>query len=217
MVPRSATAPLVRRKTSDLRVPGAFVDHRQSFDQERNLDEHLRKIEVAFVTRRQSAMNLHHQLSVQSGRSLQHRPSIQSRSSSISDRTLQHKSSVQSRTSMQSERSLQHRTSMHSERGSLHHNPSVQSHLRHKSSVHLPAVDELGKRSPPIRVDSRSRYREQRPLVNRAHTTIGTKQIRPATSHQVESLKTDAKLNAFRRLSLGDISPSLGDISKMFE
>ena len=53
-LPRASTPPPTRRKTSDIRVPGAFVEGRLSFDQEANLDEHLRKIEVAHVTRRQS-------------------------------------------------------------------------------------------------------------------------------------------------------------------
>jgi hypothetical protein len=71
-LPRSSTALLMRRKTSDNRALGNFVEGRSSFDQEANLDEHLRKIEVACATRRQSNQNL------KSDRPLQHRPSIQS-------------------------------------------------------------------------------------------------------------------------------------------
>lgn len=229
-LPRASTAPLTRRKTSDIRVPGAFVEHQSSFDQEANLDEHLRKIEVAYVTRRQSNQNfqsdrpLRHRPSIQSPRSLQHRMSMQSpgvpqRMSSIqSERSLQHKTSIQSNRSLQhqssvhSDRSLQHKTSMHSDRSSS-------SHRSRRSSVQLPAVDETEKRSPSIRVDSKSRYRRQKSFVHRASTTIGTKQVRPATSHVVESAKDDSKKEIlFRRLSLGDlVTPEFGSLEKMFE
>jgi hypothetical protein len=230
-LPRASTAPLMRRKTSDIRVPGAFVEHKSSFDQEANLDEHLRKIEVAYVTRRQSNQNLQsdrplrHRPSIQSPRSLQHRMYMQGpgiipqRMSSIqSDRSLHHKSSFQGNPSLQnqpsfySDRSLQHKTSMHSDRSSS-------SHRSRRSSVQLPAVDETEKRSPSIRVDSKSRYRRQKSFVHRASSSIGAKQVRPATSHVVESAKDDAKKELpFRRLSLGDlVTPGFGGLEKMFE
>jgi hypothetical protein len=217
-LPRAFTAPLTRRKTSDIKVPGAFVDHRSSFDQEANLDEHLRKIEVAYVTRRQSNQNiqsdcpLRHRPSIQSPRSLQRRVSMQSpgvpqrMSSMQSDRSLHHKPSVQSN------RALQHKTSMHSDRSSS-------SHPSRRSSVQLPVVDETEKRSPSIRVDSKSRYRRQKSFVHRASTTIGAKRVRPATSQVVESVRHGSRKElAFRRLSLGDlVTPGFGNLEKMFE
>ena len=217
-LPRAFTAPLTRRKTSDIRVPEAFVEHWLSFDQEANLDEHLRKIEVAYVTRRQSNQNvqsdrpLRHRPSIQSPRSLQRRmcmqsPGVPQRMSSIpTDRSLHHGPSVQSN------RALQHKTSMHSDRSSS-------SHRSRRSSVQLPAVDETEKRSPSIRVDSKSRYRQQKSFVHRASTTIGAKRARPATSHIVESVRHDSKKEfAFRRLSLGDlVTPGFGNLEKMFE
>jgi hypothetical protein len=217
-LPRAFTAPLTRRKTSDIRVPGAFVEHRLSFDQEANLDEHLRKIEVAYVTRRQSNQNvqsdrpLRHRPSIQSPRSLQRRmcmqsPGVPQRMSSIqTDRSLHHGPSVQSN------RALQHKTSMHSDRSSS-------LHRSRRSSVQLPAVDETEKRSPSIRVDSKSRYRQQKSFVHRASTTIGAKRAHPATSHIVESVRHDSKKEfAFRRLSLGDlVTPGFGNLEKMFE
>lgn len=242
-VPRASTAPLVRRKTSDIKVPGAYVEHRSSFDQDQNIDEHLRKIEVAYVTRRQSTQNLQHKSSVQSDRPLQHKSSIQSdrtlqhRMSMQSERPLQHKTSIQSnripqrRSSIQSDRSLQRQSSFQSNR-TLQHKSSMQSDhsLHHKTSMHsdrsshcrssvqLPAVDETEKCSPPIRVDSKSRYRGQKSFVHRAQTTIGATQVRPATSHLAEPVRDDfVKVTPFRRLSLGDISPGLGNIGKMFE
>jgi hypothetical protein len=85
--------------------------------------------------------------------------------------------------------------------------------------VQLPAVDETEKRSPSIRVDSKSRYRRQKSFVHRASTTIGAKQARPATSHVVELARHDSnKELAFRRLSLGDlVTPGFGNLEKMFE
>lgn len=217
-LPRAFTAPLTRRKTSDIRVPGAFVEHRSSFDQEANLDEHLRKIEVAYVTRRQSNQNIQsdrplwHRPSIQSPRALQRRMSMQSpgvpqRMSSIqSDRSLHHKPSVQSN------RALQHKTSMHSDRSSS-------SHRSRRSSIQLPVVGKTEKRSPSIRVDSKSRYRRQKSFVHRAPTTIGIKRVRPATSHVVESVRHDSRKGfAFRRLSLGDlVTPGFSNLEKMFE
>jgi len=230
---RASTAPLVRRKTSDIKVPGAYVEYRSSFDQDRNLDEHLRKIEVAYVTRRRSTQNLQHESSVQSDHPLQHKPSIQSdrdlqhRMSMQNDRPLQHKTLIQSdrslprqssfqsddnltlqyKASMQSDRSLHHKTPMHNDRSS-----------HRRSSVQLPAVDETEKRSLPIRADSKSRYRGQKSFVHRAQKTIGATQVRPATSHPAEPVRDDfVKVTPFRRLSLGDISPGLGNIGKMFE
>jgi hypothetical protein len=241
-LPRASTAPQMRRRTSEIRLPGASVESRPSFDQEANIDEHLRKIEVAYVTRRQSTQNLQsdrplrHRSSIQSPRSLQHRSSMQSprsfqhrmsmqdpgiipqRMSSIqSDRSLHHQSSIQSNRSLQhqssvlSDRSLQHKTSMHSDR-------STSSHRSRRSSVQLPAVDETEKRSPSIRVDSKSRYRRHKSFVHRASTSTGAKQVRPATSHVVGSVKVvSTEAFIFRRLSLGDLTPGLGDIEKMFE
>jgi hypothetical protein len=226
-LPRASTAPgPMRRKTTDIRVPGAFVEHRSSFDQEANLDEHLRKIEVAYVTRRQRNQNfqsdrpLRHRSSMQSPRSMQYRMSMQNpyipqRMSSIqSDRSLHYKASVQSnhslhhKSSVHSDRSLQYKTSMHSERSSR----------SRRSSVQLPAVDETEKRSPSIRVDSKSRYRGEKSFVHRPSTSIGAKQVRPATSHVVGSAREDSSKELFfKRLSLGDLTPGLGDIEKMFE
>ncbi|KAH7324038.1 hypothetical protein BKA65DRAFT_598540 [Rhexocercosporidium sp. MPI-PUGE-AT-0058] len=57
-LPRSRP-PLSRRRTNDMKVPGAFVNDRPSFDYEEKLDEHVRKIEVEFVTRSQSKRNQH--------------------------------------------------------------------------------------------------------------------------------------------------------------
>lgn len=57
-LPRSRP-PLTRRKTSDMKVPGAYVNDRASFDYEEKLDEHVRKIEVEYVTRSQSKRNQH--------------------------------------------------------------------------------------------------------------------------------------------------------------
>ncbi|PVH76528.1 hypothetical protein DL98DRAFT_574314 [Cadophora sp. DSE1049] len=57
-LPRSRP-PLTRRKTSDMKVPGAYVNDRPSFDYEEKLDEYVRKIEVEYVTRSQSKRNQH--------------------------------------------------------------------------------------------------------------------------------------------------------------
>jgi hypothetical protein len=203
-VPGASATPMVRRKTSDIRIPGAYIEQRYSFNQDRNLDEHLRKIEVAYVTRRQSTQNLRYKISARSDRTLQHRTST--------ERTLQHKTSIQSncplqhKFSIQSGRSLQHKASMHSERS-----------VHRRSSVQLPDVDELEKRSPPLRVGSKSKYRGQKSF-HRTDTIGGAKQVRPATSHPADPVRGDfEKITPFRRLSLGDVSPGFGNIGKMFE
>jgi hypothetical protein len=188
-------------------VPGAYVDHRSSFNQERSLDQHLMKIEVAYVTQRQSSQNLQRNYSAQSDRTLQYKSSVQS------NHTLLHTSSIQSDrglhniSSVQSNRTSQHKTSMHSDRSA-----------HRRSSVQLPAVDELGKRSPPIRIDSKSRYRGQKSFVHYPETRISAKEARPAISHLVNPVRDGfAKITPFRRLSLGDMSPGFGSIGKMFE
>jgi hypothetical protein len=62
-------------------------------------------------------------------------------------------------------------------------------------------------------IDSRSRYREQRPMVQRAHTTAGSKEERPATARPGGSDKIElVEVQPFHRLSLGDISSGLGNI-----
>ncbi len=224
-LPRASSALLMRRKTSDIRVPGAFVEAWSSSDQEANLDEHLRKIEVVYVTRRQSNQNLQsdrplqHRLSIQSPRSMQHGVSMRSpympqrRSSIQSDRIIHHgafalgKYPLHHKFSVHSDRSLQHKTSTHSNRSSR----------SRRSSVKLLAVDETETRSPSIRVVSKSRYRGQKSFLHRPSTS-GAKQVRPATAHVVESARDEAKKEYhFKRLSLGDLMPGLGDVEKMFE
>jgi hypothetical protein len=46
-------SPIIRRKTRDIRIPGAYID-RFSFEAERRLEEHMRMIEVEAVARRKS-------------------------------------------------------------------------------------------------------------------------------------------------------------------
>ena len=118
-LPKASTPPLTRRKTSDIRVPGAFVEGRLSSNQEANLDEHLRKIEVAYATRRQSNKTL------QSDCPLRHRPLIRS------------PQSMQHRVSMRSPSMPQRRSSIQSDR-SIHHKASAQGNypLFHSLSVH---------------------------------------------------------------------------------
>ncbi|CZT50791.1 uncharacterized protein RSE6_11843 [Rhynchosporium secalis] len=51
--------PLSRRRRSDQNFRSVFIGDRPKFDYEEKLDEHLRKIEVAYVTRSQSKRNQH--------------------------------------------------------------------------------------------------------------------------------------------------------------
>jgi hypothetical protein len=50
--------PLSVRKSCDIKVPGAFIDFRLSFDLEQNLDEHAKQIEVLSVARSESGREL---------------------------------------------------------------------------------------------------------------------------------------------------------------
>jgi hypothetical protein len=46
-------SPIIRRKTRDIRIPGAYID-RSSLEAERRLEEHMRVIEVEAVARSKS-------------------------------------------------------------------------------------------------------------------------------------------------------------------
>lgn len=51
--------------------------------------------------------------------------------------------------------------------------------------------------------------------MHRPSTSIGAKQVRPATAPVVESARDEAKREFhFRRLSLGDLTPELGDVER---
>jgi hypothetical protein len=137
----------------------------------------------------------------------------QRRSSIQSDRIIHHGALAQGKYplhhkfSVHRDRSLQHKTSTHRDR----------SFRSRRSSVQLLAVDENETRSPSIRVVSKSRYRGQKPFLHRPSTS-GAEQVRPATADVVESARDEAKKEYhFKRLSLGDLTPGLGDVEKMFE
>ncbi|RDL40948.1 uncharacterized protein BP5553_00927 [Venustampulla echinocandica] len=90
------------------------------------------------------------------------------------------------------------------------------------SSDHIPRpppkdpVKRIAKLQAPQRIDSRARYREQRPII-RSQTTVGPREVisrlhmsRPYTAKP----ETEATSNVMplRRLSLGDISSGLGEL-----
>jgi len=55
-LPRSQP-PLKRKKSNDIKIPGAYVEDRTRSIQEEILDEHIRKIEVEYVTHSQGKRN----------------------------------------------------------------------------------------------------------------------------------------------------------------
>lgn len=130
LVPRKPVpqAP-ARRKTVDIRVPGAYVDFRPSLEHERNMDEQMQKIEAEYVSQI---------------------PGKRSQSKFPKRRPL---GGVENKCSM-------------------------------------------------TRVDSRARYREQRPLHQARSTTDLGGQLQE--DPEVDDGSSQGK--SFRRLSLGDIS-----------
>jgi hypothetical protein len=133
-------SPIIRRKTRDIRIPGAYID-RFSFEAERRLEEHMRMIEVGAVARRKS----------------QHTKGPKPPSGLLADANQKH---------------------------------------------HAPKA-----------IDSRSRYKDQRPL-QRSSTTAEMRNSRPDSTVVLEATKVEyAKGRPLRRLSLGDIS---GDLGKMW-
>jgi hypothetical protein len=155
---RSSSASIVRRKTSEIKVPGAFIDN-ATLELESTLEEHTRVIEVqAFL-----------------------------------------------RTQIRREQ----------QPGALVRQPSIgvarQVPIRMVSQSRV--RPDLDMKIARKQIDSRSRYREQRPMIHRAHTTTGSKVERPATARPAGSDKIDlVKVQPLNRLSLGDISSGLGNI-----
>jgi len=155
---RSSSVSILRRKTSEIKVPGAFIDN-ATLELENTLEGHTRVIEVQAFLRTQSRR--------------EQQPGAPVRQPSIGvARQVPNRMVSQSRV-----------------------RPDLEMKIARKQ------------------IDSRSRYREQRPLVHRAHTTTGSKEERPATARPEGSGKIDlVKAQPLNRLSLGDISSGLGNI-----
>jgi hypothetical protein len=156
---RSSSVSIIRRKTSEIKVPGAFIDN-ATLELESTLEEHTRVIEVEAFLRTQSR------------REQQPGAPVRQPSTGVARQQEPHQMVPQSRV-----------------------RPDLEMKIARKQ------------------IDSRSRYREQRPLVHRAHTTAGSKEERPATARPEGSSKIDlVKVQRLNRLSLGDISSGLGNI-----
>jgi hypothetical protein len=148
---RSSSVSIIRRKTSEIKVPGAFIDN-ATLELESTLEEHTRVIEVQAFLRTQSRRE--QQPSTGAARQVPIQTVSQSRV-----------------------------------------RPDLEMKIARKQ------------------IDSRSRYREQRPMVHRAYTTTGSKEERPAIARPEGFGKIDlVKVQPFNRLSLGDISLGLGNI-----
>jgi hypothetical protein len=155
---RSSSVSIIRRKTSEIKVPGAFIDN-ATLDLENTLEEHTRVIEVQAFLRTQSRR--------------EQQPGVPVRQPSV---------------------------------GVVRKVP-----IRMVSQSRI--RPDLEMKMARKKIDSRSRYREQRPMVQRAHTTAGSKEERPVTARPEGSDKINlVKVQAFHRLSLGDISSGLGNI-----
>ncbi|KAF4612828.1 hypothetical protein G7Y89_g15545 [Cudoniella acicularis] len=55
---RRRTPPVVKRRSSEIRIPGPYLDYRLSMDAERNLEEHARTIEAISISRSESGREL---------------------------------------------------------------------------------------------------------------------------------------------------------------
>jgi hypothetical protein len=156
---RSSSVSIIRRKTSEIKVPGAFIEN-ATLDLESTLEGHARVIEVQAFLRTQSQ------------REQQPGAPVRPPSTGVARQQEPHRMLSQSR---------------------------IRRDLKMKIARK--------------QIDSRLRYREQRPMVHRAHTTAGSKEERPVTARPKGSDKIDlVKVQAFHRLSLGDISSGLGNI-----
>lgn len=81
---------------------------------------------------------------------------------------------------------------------------------RPKAPTRLPSGEAEKRNTSSSRVDSRSRYRETRPTIKRAHTVKDSLDLRsnPTRVHETKRAET-IRVKPFRRLSLGDISHDL--------
>lgn len=180
----------IKRRTAETKIPGAFP-RSDSFDIEQNLDEHVRMIEVEFVTRRRSKGGQYSDIS-QSPREV-----LKPVSTNRARRTdkMERRSSI----SRSKPEIRQQQTTEMLENKS-------QTGLDHDLN-HQQSPTPSSRTGKPSRVPKKpdSRRPQHTTFVLRGHTT--STNIRPGTAQPATS-KVKPGLKGFRRLSLGDISSS---------
>jgi hypothetical protein len=181
----------IKRRTAEIQVPGAFP----SFDIEQNLDDHMRMIEVEFVTRRQSK-GTYSDVSAASPRDIL-KPLSNNRARRT-DKIGRRASLSRSKPELREQQSI---TNIGNEsQGCPAHDLKLPNHRQRFTPSS--GVEKTSR--PPKKPDSRRT--EHTNFVPRDHTTSAD--IRPGTAQPTAS-KLEPDLKGFRRLSLGDISSGL--------
>lgn len=177
----------IKRRTADIKIPGAFP-RSDSFDIEQNLDDHMRMIEVEFVTRRR-----------------------QSKGSPFSDISASPREVLKPLSNNRTRRTdkMERRTSLSRSKAEMKEQKSTNDPGTSQTGLD----HELNYRqnpTPSSRIEKPSRFpkkpesrrTEHTAFVLRDHTIMTN--VRPGTAQPTS--KVDPELKGFRRLSLGDIS-----------
>ncbi|CZR56515.1 uncharacterized protein PAC_06404 [Phialocephala subalpina] len=203
--PSSRGGPL-RRRTADIKVPGAFAERKPSFDIEQSLDDHMRMIEVeAVVTRRQSSRG-----------NPGFAPSTSQVLKPVSQNRIRRGEKIGKRASLiRSNLELREQQLVKQSISAIDKQPPTT-----RSNPELRGPDQNSKLTPssgaekiypsvPAKPDS------SRPgkfmFAHRGHTTV-TSEARPVTAQPTGAVKVESEVKVLRPLSLGDISSSLGDL-----
>lgn len=185
----------------DIKVPGAFIEHKPSFDIGQSLDDHMRMVEVEYVTQRQSK-------SPASGSSQIPKPLSQNRvrrTEEIGKRA----SLIRSNPELRERKLVQEFPDViDKEPATIRSNPELRG-LDHNSTFTLSSVAE--KISPPVAKLDSSRLRRFM-FVHHGHTTVTSEEARPRTAEPTHAVKVDSQVKVLRPLSLGDISSGIRDL-----
>lgn len=190
----------IKRRTADIRVPGAYPPSEHSFDIEQSLDDHLRMIEVEYVTRRQSRTDLYSS-SLAAGPRQALKP--------LSNNQVRRTEKIGRRASLnRSNAELRELQPLGKEPPPVRSNPELRG--LSKPQVFTPS-SVVERASPPVPLKPDSSRPEHKTRAFRGHTTVTSNNARPGTA-QPSTTKADSESKALRRLSLGDISSGLGDL-----
>lgn len=199
--PRPGSRGPLKRRTADIKVPGAYPPSELSFDIEQSLDDHLRMIEVEYVTRRQSRTNSYSS-SLAAGPRQALKPLSNNHQVRRTEKIGRRASLSRSNPDMRKQQPLG------KEPPPVRSNPE----LRGLSKIQVSTPSSVVERaSPPIPLKPDSSRTEYITRVFRGHTAVTSNNARPGTA-QPSTTKADSGVKALRRLSLGDISSGLGDL-----
>ncbi|KAE8447849.1 hypothetical protein EG329_010078 [Mollisiaceae sp. DMI_Dod_QoI] len=206
MSPRPPSRGPIRRRTTDIKAPGAYIEHQQSFDIESTLDDHLRKIEVEYVTRRQSKGKLQSDgFSPSPSQSLRAPQNRLRRTEKLERRA----SLIRSSPQLREESISQSMIDVNEGPTPVRSNPELR--ISGQELMFTPSSG-VQQPSPPVPIKPDSSHPDQKIIVNRSNTTVALRDARPGTAQPSGTTKGEVEVKAFRRLSLGDMSSGLGDL-----